>query len=88
VESVWGMGVQARKSDIGFLRSGEIERCIREVMDGKERISTKRMLKNGCKWLRRLCRQEEVQTCILLHSRQSISQFKVITMQKKHVGTR
>jgi hypothetical protein len=42
VESVWGMGVQARKSDIGFLRSGEIERCIREVMDGERNDKYKR----------------------------------------------
>ncbi|KAM0888564.1 hypothetical protein ACQ4PT_028260 [Festuca glaucescens] len=50
VESLWGMGVQARKSDNGFLRSGEIERCIREVMDGERNDKYKR---NAAKWMQK-----------------------------------
>ncbi|KAM0890440.1 hypothetical protein ACQ4PT_027069 [Festuca glaucescens] len=50
VESVWGMGVKARKSDNGFLRSGEIERCIREVMDGERNDKYKR---NAAKWMQK-----------------------------------
>ncbi|KAF6998832.1 hypothetical protein CFC21_014919 [Triticum aestivum] len=37
VESMWGMGVRLRKSETGSLRSAEVERCVREVMDGDKK---------------------------------------------------
>ncbi|KAF7006099.1 hypothetical protein CFC21_021165 [Triticum aestivum] len=42
VESAWDMGVRVRKSETGFLRSEEVGRCIREVMDGERKNEYKR----------------------------------------------
>ncbi|XBI51721.1 hypothetical protein VPH35_034203 [Triticum aestivum] len=42
VESAWDIGVRARKSENGLLRSGEVGRCIREVMDGERKDEYKR----------------------------------------------
>ncbi|XP_044969205.1 UDP-glucosyltransferase UGT13248-like [Hordeum vulgare subsp. vulgare] len=50
VESMWGMGVRVQKSESGSLRSAEVERCIREVMDGKKKDEYKR---NATKWMQK-----------------------------------
>jgi UDP:flavonoid glycosyltransferase YjiC (YdhE family) len=50
VESVWSMGVRVQKSENGSLRSGDIERCIREVMDGERKDEYK---KNAAKWMQK-----------------------------------
>ncbi|KAF7013447.1 hypothetical protein CFC21_027531 [Triticum aestivum] len=50
VESAWGMGVRVRKSESGSLRSAEVERCIREVMDGERKDDYKR---NAMKWMQK-----------------------------------
>ena len=42
VETVWGMGVRVRKGDKGWLKRMEVERCIREVMDGDRKDEYKR----------------------------------------------
>jgi hypothetical protein len=34
MESVWGLGVRVRKDEKGLLTRDEVERCIKEVMDG------------------------------------------------------
>ena len=50
VESVWGIGVRVRKNENGSLGKGEIERCIREVMDGEKKDEYKR---NAAKWMQK-----------------------------------
>uniref|UniRef100_M8BV10 Putative UDP-glucosyltransferase n=1 Tax=Aegilops tauschii TaxID=37682 RepID=M8BV10_AEGTA len=50
IESAWGMGVRVRKSESGSLRSAEVERCIREVMDGERKDDYKR---NAMKWMQK-----------------------------------
>ncbi|KAK1604749.1 hypothetical protein QYE76_028422 [Lolium multiflorum] len=47
VESVWGIGVCVQKGKNGSLKRGEINRCIREVMDGERKDEYKR---NIVKW--------------------------------------
>ncbi|CAM0907938.1 unnamed protein product [Alopecurus aequalis] len=42
VESAWGIGVRARKNENGSLGRGEIERCIRDVMDGEKKDDYRR----------------------------------------------
>ena len=37
VESAWGIGVRIRLDDKGALSREEVERCIREVMDGERK---------------------------------------------------
>ncbi|KAM3372827.1 hypothetical protein ACQJBY_019625 [Aegilops geniculata] len=50
VETVWGMGVRARKGDKGWVKRMEVERCIREVMDGDRKDEYKR---NAAKWMQK-----------------------------------
>ncbi|XP_048551066.1 UDP-glucosyltransferase UGT13248-like [Triticum urartu] len=50
VETVWGMGVRVRKGDNGWLKRMEVERCIREVMDGDRKDEYKR---NAAKWMQK-----------------------------------
>ncbi|XP_037475429.1 UDP-glucosyltransferase UGT13248-like [Triticum dicoccoides] len=50
VESAWGMGVRVQKSESGSLRSAEVERCIRDVMDGERKDDYKR---NAMKWMQK-----------------------------------
>ncbi|KAL6978912.1 N-hydroxythioamide S-beta-glucosyltransferase [Sarracenia purpurea var. burkii] len=47
VADVWGMGVRARPNDGGVVRREEVERCIREVMEG-DRVDEIRQ--NAEKW--------------------------------------
>ncbi|XP_039160761.1 UDP-glycosyltransferase 74F2 [Eucalyptus grandis] len=47
VEDVWGVGVRASKDKDGIIVRGEIERCIREVMEGGKGKEIKR---NAEKW--------------------------------------
>ncbi|KAL6978908.1 N-hydroxythioamide S-beta-glucosyltransferase [Sarracenia purpurea var. burkii] len=54
VVDVWGMGVRARSDDDGVVRREEVERYIREVMEG-ERVDEIRQ--NAMKW-RELALQE------------------------------
>uniref|UniRef100_J3LVZ6 Uncharacterized protein n=2 Tax=Oryza brachyantha TaxID=4533 RepID=J3LVZ6_ORYBR len=42
MESVWGMGVRVRMDKNGALRREEVERCIREVMDGDRKEDYRR----------------------------------------------
>ena len=48
VESAWGIGVRIRLDDKGALSRGEVERCIREVMDGERKGEYRR---NVEKWM-------------------------------------
>ena len=66
VESAWGIGVRIRLDDKGALSREEVERCIREVMDGERKGEYSRTWKNGWGRPRRLCRKEGVQTRTLL----------------------
>jgi histone H3/H4 len=50
VESIWSMGVRVQKSKNGLLSSGDIERCIREVMDGERKDEYQR---NATKWMQK-----------------------------------
>ncbi|XP_037483066.1 UDP-glucosyltransferase UGT13248-like [Triticum dicoccoides] len=50
VESGWGMGVRVQTSESESLRSAEVERCIREVMDGERKGEYKR---NAMKWMQK-----------------------------------
>lgn len=50
VESAWGMGVRARKNKNGCLKKEEVERCIREVMDGERKDEYK---KNAMNWMQK-----------------------------------
>uniref|UniRef100_A0A453AED2 Uncharacterized protein n=1 Tax=Aegilops tauschii subsp. strangulata TaxID=200361 RepID=A0A453AED2_AEGTS len=50
VESVWGIGVRVRKGENGWLKRTEVERSIREVMDGDRKDEFKR---NAAKWMRK-----------------------------------
>ncbi|PKU69340.1 UDP-glycosyltransferase 74F1 [Dendrobium catenatum] len=35
IEEVWGTGIRARKGEEGIVRREEVERCVREVMEGE-----------------------------------------------------
>ncbi|XP_062225219.1 UDP-glucosyltransferase UGT13248-like [Phragmites australis] len=48
VESAWGIGLRMRPDEIGLLRREEVERCIREVMDGERKGEYTR---NAAKWM-------------------------------------
>ncbi|KAF8402410.1 hypothetical protein HHK36_013365 [Tetracentron sinense] len=47
VEGVWGVGVRARMDEMGMVKREEIERCIREVMEG---LKGKTFEKNSSRW--------------------------------------
>lgn len=48
VESAWGIGVRMHSDEKGFVRREEVERCIKEVMDGKRKGDYKQ---NAAKWM-------------------------------------
>ncbi|KAK6161649.1 hypothetical protein DH2020_005030 [Rehmannia glutinosa] len=55
IEDVWGTGVRVRvNEDRGMVESGEIRRCIEEVMDGGEK--SRELRENAEKW-KRLARE-------------------------------
>ncbi|KAM3372541.1 hypothetical protein ACQJBY_019435 [Aegilops geniculata] len=47
VESVWRIGLCARRDEKGLVRREEVERCIKEVMGGKE------YMRNASKWMQK-----------------------------------
>ncbi|CAL5033545.1 unnamed protein product [Urochloa decumbens] len=47
VESAWGIGLRMRK---GLVRREEVERCIREVMDGERK---QEYMRNAAKWMQK-----------------------------------
>ena len=55
VESAWGIGLRARRGKKGLVRREEVERCIKEVMRGKEYM---RNALSGCRRPKRLCPKE------------------------------
>uniref|UniRef100_A0ACD5WP40 Uncharacterized protein n=1 Tax=Avena sativa TaxID=4498 RepID=A0ACD5WP40_AVESA len=50
VQSLWGMGVRAQRGENGWVTREEIDRCIKEVMDGKMKDMYKR---NAGKWMQK-----------------------------------
>ncbi|CAL9068556.1 unnamed protein product [Musa banksii] len=50
VEDVWGVGVRVREDEKGLVRREEVERCVREVMEGRRR---EEMRMNAAKWRER-----------------------------------
>ncbi|CAL5033544.1 unnamed protein product [Urochloa decumbens] len=48
VESAWGIGLRMHLDEKGFLRREEVERCIREVMDGERKGEYRQ---NAAKWM-------------------------------------
>ncbi|KAL8525248.1 hypothetical protein ACS0TY_014759 [Phlomoides rotata] len=48
IEDVWKIGVRVKVNEEGMVESGEIRRCIEEVMDDGEKI--RELRKNGDKW--------------------------------------
>lgn len=47
VQGFWGVGLRAKKDEDGVLRGEELDKCIREVMDGAKSEDIKR---NASKW--------------------------------------
>ncbi|KAJ6374229.1 hypothetical protein OIU78_029855 [Salix suchowensis] len=47
VEDVWKVGVRSEKDEVGIVKREELDRCIREVMDGEKGEEIKR---NANKW--------------------------------------
>ncbi|KAF7006326.1 hypothetical protein CFC21_021375 [Triticum aestivum] len=47
MESAWGIGLRARRGKKGLVRREEVERCIKEVMGGKE------YMRNASKWMQK-----------------------------------
>ncbi|CAI0414161.1 unnamed protein product [Linum tenue] len=47
IEDEWGVGVRAREGGDGLVKREEIERCVREVMEGEKAVEIRR---NGDKW--------------------------------------
>ena len=50
MESMWGLGVRVRKEEKGLVTRDEVERCIKDVMDG-DRKDNYRM--NATMWIQR-----------------------------------
>ncbi|CAL9125988.1 unnamed protein product [Musa textilis] len=50
VEDVWGVGVRVREDEKGLVRREEVERCVREVLEGGRR---EEMRRNAAKWRER-----------------------------------
>uniref|UniRef100_A0A0A9EUI0 Uncharacterized protein n=1 Tax=Arundo donax TaxID=35708 RepID=A0A0A9EUI0_ARUDO len=50
MESMWGMGLQVRKNEKGLVTRDEVERCIREVMDGEMKDAYRR---NATMWMQK-----------------------------------
>lgn len=47
VSDVWGIGLRAQPDNKGIVRQGEVERCVREVMEGE---NGKKIKRNATKW--------------------------------------
>ncbi|KAF7838369.1 UDP-glycosyltransferase 74B1-like [Senna tora] len=47
VEELWGVGIRARRDSDGILRGEELDKCVREVMDGAKSEGIRR---NASKW--------------------------------------
>ncbi|CAN6234388.1 unnamed protein product [Urochloa humidicola] len=47
IESAWGIGLRMRK---GVVKREEVEKCIREVMDGERKLEYRR---NAAKWMQK-----------------------------------
>jgi pathogen-inducible salicylic acid glucosyltransferase len=47
IEDVWRVGVRARPDVGGVVRKDEVERCVREVMDGEK---SKEYMENAMNW--------------------------------------
>jgi hypothetical protein len=45
---MWGMGLRVRKDETGLVTRNEVERCIKEVMDGDRKDEFRR---NAAKWM-------------------------------------
>lgn len=50
VDSAWGIGIRVRRDKDGMVRKEELERCIREVLDGERKDE---YLKNATKWMKK-----------------------------------
>lgn len=50
IESAWGIGVRVHRDKEGIVRKEEVERCIREVLDGERK---QEYMKNSAMWMRR-----------------------------------
>ncbi|KAG2570971.1 hypothetical protein PVAP13_7KG025400 [Panicum virgatum] len=50
MESMWGMGLRVRKDEKGLVTRDEVERCIKEVMDGDRKDEFRR---NAAKWMQK-----------------------------------
>ncbi|KAL6841190.1 hypothetical protein ACP4OV_029159 [Aristida adscensionis] len=48
MESMWGIGIRVRKDENGVVTRYEVERCIKEVMDGERKDEYK---KNAIEWM-------------------------------------
>ena len=50
MESMWGTGLRVRKDEKGLVTRDEVERCIKEVMDGDRKDEFRR---NAAKWMQK-----------------------------------
>ena len=50
MESMWGTGLRVRKDEKGLVTRDEVERCIKEVMDGDRKDEIRR---NATKWMQK-----------------------------------
>lgn len=50
VESVWGLGVRVRKNEKGLVTAEEVEKCIKDVMDGERKDTYRR---NATIWMQK-----------------------------------
>ncbi|CAN6275279.1 unnamed protein product [Urochloa humidicola] len=50
MESMWGLGVRVRKDERGLLTRDEVERCIKEIMDGDKKDNYRR---NATMWMQK-----------------------------------
>ncbi|KAL6841192.1 hypothetical protein ACP4OV_029161 [Aristida adscensionis] len=50
MESMWGMGVVALKDENGLVTRDELQRCIKEVMDGERKNEYKG---NANRWMQK-----------------------------------
>jgi UDP:flavonoid glycosyltransferase YjiC (YdhE family) len=50
VESAWTIGVRVHRDKEGVVRKEEVERCIREVLDG---VGKEQYKKNAYKWMKK-----------------------------------
>ena len=50
MESMWGTGLRVRKDEKGLVTRYEVERCIKEVMDGERKDEYRR---NAAEWMQK-----------------------------------